>query len=150
MSAAAETTGGSMNRRQVLSGVGFLAAAATTVEQARSQSSAGVPNIALVATASACVSKGQLCLSHCLDMLATGDKSMGACSKTAREMLAVCDAMLSLAAQGAPSVSRFAAVCLDVCKRCEAECRKHVQHTPCKDCATACAACQVECRKVAA
>jgi Cys-rich four helix bundle protein (predicted Tat secretion target) len=139
-----------MNRRQVLSGVGFLAAAATTAEQARSQSAAGVPNTALVATASACVSKGQLCLSHCLDMLATGDKSMSACSKTAREMLTVCGAMLSLAAQGAPSLPKFATVCLDVCKRCEAECRKHVQHTPCKDCAAACAACQVECKKIAA
>ena len=138
-----------MNRRQVLSGVGFLAAATATVEQARSQSAAGVPNIALAATAGACVSKGQLCLSHCLDMLATGDKSMAACSKTAHEMLAVCGAMLSLAAQGAPSLPRFAAVCLDVCRRCEAECRKHAQHTPCKDCATACAACQVECKKIA-
>jgi Cys-rich four helix bundle protein (predicted Tat secretion target) len=139
-----------MNRRQVLSGVGFLTAAATTVEQAQSQSSAGVANKALVATASDCVSKGQLCLSHCLDMLATGDKSMAACSKTAREMLAVCGTTLALAAQGAPSLPKFATVCLDVCKRCEAECRKHAQHTPCKDCAEACAACQVECKKVAA
>jgi Cys-rich four helix bundle protein (predicted Tat secretion target) len=146
----AATIGGSMNRRQVLSGVGFLATAAGTAEQARSQSSAGVANKALVATASDCVGKGQVCLSHCLDMLATGDKSMGACSKTVDEMLAVCGAMVSLAAQGAPSVSKFAAVCLDVCRRCEAECRKHAQHTPCKDCATACAACQVECKKIAA
>ena len=37
-----------MNRRQVLSGVGFLAAAAITVEQGRSQSSAGIamPSVA--------------------------------------------------------------------------------------------------------
>jgi Cys-rich four helix bundle protein (predicted Tat secretion target) len=139
-----------MNRRQVLCGVGFLAAAAATVEQGRSQSSAGVPNRALVGTASDCLSKGQLCLTHCHEMLATGDKTMGACAKTASEMVAVCAAMLSLAAQGAPSLSKFATVCLDVCKRCEAECRKHIQHSPCKDCATACAACQVECKKIAA
>jgi len=111
---------------------------------------AGVANKPLVATASDCLGKGQICLSHCLDMLASGDKSMAACSKTANEMLAVCGAMLSLAAQGAPSIPKFAAVCLDVCRRCEAECRKHIQHTPCKDCAAACAACQVECKKVAA
>ena len=139
-----------MNRRQVLSGAGFLAAAAVTVEQARSQSSAGVANKAVVATAGDCLSKGELCLSHCHEMLATGDKSMGACAKTVSEMIAVCGAMLSLAAQGAPSLSRFATVCLDVCRRCEAECRKHVQHTPCKDCATACGACQTECKKIAA
>jgi len=139
-----------MNRRQILSGVGFLAAAATTAEQARSQNPAGVANKAVVATASDCLSKGQLCLSHCHEMLATGDKSMGACAKTASEMVAVCGAMLSLAAQGAPSLSKAATVCLDVCRRCEAECRKHIQHSPCKDCATACAACQVECKKIAA
>ncbi len=137
-----------MNRRQVLSGAGILAAAATTVEQARPQSPAGVANTAIVAAASNCVSKGELCLSHCHAMLATGDKSMGACAKTANEMLASCRAILSLAAQGAPSLSRFAAVCADVCRRCEAECRKHA-HAPCKDCATACAACAAECKKAA-
>ena len=139
-----------MNRRDVLSGVGFLAAAAATVEQGRSQSSAGVPNKALVATASDCLSKGELCLSHCHEMLATGDKTMGACAKTASEMVAVCGAMLSLAAQGAPSVAKFATVCLDVCRRCEAECRKHEQHPPCADCAKSCAACAAECKKIAA
>jgi Cys-rich four helix bundle protein (predicted Tat secretion target) len=139
-----------MNRRQVLGGAGFLAAAAATVEQGRSQSSAGVPNKALVATASDCLSKGELCLSHCHGMLANGDKSMGACAKTASEMLATCGALLSLAAQGAPSLSKFATVCLDVCKRCEAECRKHLQHPPCADCAAACATCAAECKKIAA
>jgi len=33
-------------------------------------------------------------------MLATGDKSMGACVKTASEMVAACGALLSLAVQG--------------------------------------------------
>jgi len=138
-----------MNRRQVLSGVGFLAVAAGTAEQGRSQTSAGVPNKAVVAASSDCVNKGEACLAHCLELLGTGDKSMAACSKTVNEMLAVCAAMRSLAAQGAPSLGKFAAVCLDVCKRCETECRKHV-HSQCKDCATACAACQVECKKIAA
>jgi Cys-rich four helix bundle protein (predicted Tat secretion target) len=138
-----------MNRRQVLSGVGFLAVAAATVEQGRSQSSSGVANKALVATAGDCVSKGEICLSHCLEMLGTGDKSLAACSKSVNEMLATCGALLSLAAQGAPSLSKLASVALDVCKRCEAECRKHA-HKPCTDCAAACVACAAECKKIAA
>ena len=138
-----------MNRRQVLSGVGFLAAAATTAEQGRSQSSAGVANKALVGTASECVSKGEVCLSHCLELLGNGDKSMGACAKSVNEMLAVCGAVLALAAQGAPALSKLAGVCLDVCRRCEAECRKHA-HKPCTDCAAACVACAAECKKIAA
>jgi len=139
-----------MNRREILRGAGVLAAAVAAAQPGRSQSSAGVADKALVATASDCLSKGQICLNHCLAMLASGDKSMAACSKTANEMIAVCGAMLALAAQGAPSLPKFATVCLDVCKRCEAECNKHAQHSPCKDCATACAACQVECKKIAA
>jgi Cys-rich four helix bundle protein (predicted Tat secretion target) len=127
--------------------MGFLAAA-TTVEQGRSQSSAGVMNKALVGAASECVSKGEVCLSHCLDLMATGDKSMGACAKTVNEMLAVCGAVRALAAQGAPALSKLAGVCLDVCKRCETECQKHA-HSQCKDCAAACAACQAECKKIA-
>ena len=139
-----------MNRRQVLSGVGVLAAAAAAVQQAHSGGSAGIANRALVGTASDCVSKGQVCLSHCHEMLATGDKSLGACAKSVSELLAVCGALLALAAQGAPSLPKLAAVGFDVCTRCEAECRKHVQHPPCKDCAEACAACAAQCKKVAA
>jgi len=138
-----------MNRRQVLSGVGFLAVAAGTVEQGLSQGSAGVPNKALVATSSDCVSKGEICLSHCIDILASGDKSMAACAKSVDELLAVCGALHALAAQGAPSLGKLASVALDVCRRCEAECKKHA-HPPCKDCATACAACAAECKKIAA
>ena len=138
-----------MNRRQVLSGVGFLAAAAGIAEQGRSEMVAGVPNDAVAAAASNCVSKGEACLNHCLALLGSGDKSMAACSKTVSEMLAVCGAMRSLAAQGAPSLPKFASVCLEVCKRCETECRKHA-HGPCKECAAACAACQAECKKIAA
>ncbi|MGD0868754.1 MAG: Csp1 family four helix bundle copper storage protein [Bryobacteraceae bacterium] len=138
-----------MNRRQVLSGVGFLAAAATTVEQGRSQSSAGAVNKALVSSASDCVGKGEVCLSHCLELLATGDKSMSACAKSTNEMLAVCGALLSIAAQGAPSLSKLAGIAFDICRRCETECRKHA-HAPCTDCAVACAACAAECKKIAA
>jgi len=137
-----------MNRREVLSGAGLLAAAATTVRPGRSQSSAGVANKALVGSASNCVSTGEVCLDHCIEMLASGDKSMAACARSVTELIAVCGALLSLAAQGAPSLPKLASVALDVCKRCETECRKH-PHKPCTDCAAACAACAAECRKIA-
>ena len=138
-----------MNRREILRGAGFLAAGAAAVERGRSQNSPGVVNKPLVVSASDCVSKGEVCLTHCVEMLSTGDKSMAGCARSVNELLAVCGALLSLAAQGAPSLSKLAGVALDVCKRCEAECRKHA-HTPCKDCAAACAACATECKKIAA
>ena len=136
-----------MNRRQVLSGVGLLAAAAAAAQPDRSGSSVGTVDRALVGAASDCVSKGQVCLSHCHEMLANGDKSMAACAKTVSELLAVCGALVAVAAQGAPSLPKLAAVAFDVCTRCEAECRKHAQHPPCKDCAEACVAVQLNARK---
>ena len=134
---------GCMNRRQVLGGVGLFAAAVTTVEQASSQTPAGGVNRAVVSAASDCVGKGQVCLSHCHVLLAAGDKSLGECAKMANEVVAVCGALLSVAAQSAPSLSRLAGVALEVCRRCESECRKFA-HAPCKDCAAACAACALE------
>jgi Cys-rich four helix bundle protein (predicted Tat secretion target) len=107
-------------------------------------------NRALVDAAGDCVSKGQVCLSHCNEVLATGDKSMAACAMSVSELLAVCGALLALAAQGAPSLPKLASVAFDVCTRCEAECRKHAQHPPCKDCADACATCAAQCKKAAA
>ena len=139
-----------MNRRQVLGGVGVLAVAAAAAQPGFSESTVGIANRALVDTASDCVSKGQVCLSHCHEMLATGDKSLGACAKSVSELLAVCGALVALAAQGAPSLPKLAAVAFDVCTRCEAECLKHAQHPPCKDCADACVACAAQCKKVAA
>ncbi len=139
-----------MNRRQVLGGVGVLAATAAAARQGLSGSTVGIVDRPLVDAASDCVSKGQVCLSHCHEMLANGDKSMAACAKSVSELLAVCGALLALAAQGAPSLPKLAAVAFDVCTRCEAECLKHAQHPPCKDCADACVACAAQCKKVAA
>jgi len=138
-----------MKRRQVLGFLGVAAAAPSVMaaEQAQHSHASSVP--ALVAAASNCVVRGEICLAHCHLLLATGDKSMGPCSKTASEMSALCGALRSVAAQDAPSLRKLAAVALDACSRCEAECRKHEAHTPCKDCAEACAACAAECRKLA-
>jgi Cys-rich four helix bundle protein (predicted Tat secretion target) len=111
----------------------------------------GTPHQALIDAASGCVSKADICLAHCHELLAAGDKSLGACTKTASEVLALCTALRSIAAQNAPSLPRLASVALDSCKRCEAECRKHEKmHEVCKNCADACAACAVECKKAAA
>jgi Cys-rich four helix bundle protein (predicted Tat secretion target) len=104
----------------------------------------------LARTASDCVSKGEVCLTHCYELLAQGDKSMASCAKTVREMLAICTALRSLASQEAPALPKVAGVALEACNRCEAECRKHEKtHSQCKECGDACAACAAECKKVA-
>ncbi|MCX7056737.1 MAG: Csp1 family four helix bundle copper storage protein [Proteobacteria bacterium] len=96
-----------------------------------------------------CVRAAEICHAHCLDLLAEGDKAMAACARSVTGLQAVCSALAVLAAQNSPLLPRYASVARDVCKACEDECRKHVDHAPCKACAEACAACAQECGKIA-
>lgn len=151
-----------MDRRNVLLGLGAVTATAVAGSAFAQEQQhmhdhehmhhlGGSPNQALIAAASECASKADICLAHCHALLAEGDKSMGPCSKTTSEVLALCTALRSIAAQNAPSLAHLASVALDGCARCEAECRKHEKiHQVCKDCAEACAACAMECKKAAA
>ncbi len=144
-----------MQRREVLVGLGAVASAMgipTAVAQTEHHHEHGnAAHQALADKASDCVSKGEVCLTHCVELLAQGDKSMASCAKSVREMLVLCSALRSIAFQEAPALPKLAAVCMDACTRCEAECRKHEKvHAQCKACGESCAACAAECKKVAA
>jgi Cys-rich four helix bundle protein (predicted Tat secretion target) len=70
-----------------------------------------------------------------------GDKSLADCMRSVSAMLPVCAAMNRLAIQDAKRLKDLAKVCADICRDCEAECRKHeFHHVECKRCAEACAA----------
>ena len=158
-----------MDRREMLqSGVALTLAAAGTAAMAQ----AGKPDAgqehhhhmaaskyaALITATSDCVHVGQICAAHCIVIMGQtaaltgkGDKEMAACAKGVAQMLATCQALLSLAAQNSKYVPKMAALALAACEDCEKECRKHEkEHKECKDCAEACVACARECKKVAA
>lgn len=106
---------------------------------------------AVMQSAAHCVMTGETCLAHCHIVLADGEKEMAECAKSVNELVAVCTALRSLAAQGAPRTPAMAKVALDTCLACEKECRKHEKkHSQCKDCADACKACADDCRKLGA
>lgn len=107
-------------------------------------------NTGLIESASDCVLKAQICLQHCLVLLGQGDKSMAACAMSASQVEAICGALQKLAAAEAKSLPQMAKVAMDVCKECEAECKKTEKHPECKACMEACAACYKECKKIAA
>ena len=137
-----------MQRRELLASLGVVAAVTAvpnSAAQSPHQHSHGTAALQTLADkAGDCVSKGEVCLTHCYELLAQGDKSMASCAKSVREMLALCNALRSIASQEAP-------IAQDACTRCEAECRKHEEmHAACKACAEACAACAAECKRVAA
>lgn len=110
----------------------------------------GAPHDALVRSTAECIGRGEVCLAHCIDLLATGDTMLAECAKRVNEMIALCGALRTIAAQDAPSLHALARVTDEVCQRCEEECRKHQDHhTQCRDCAEVCAACRRECAAVA-
>ena len=77
------------------------------------------PNAALIAAAADCVSKGQICLSHCLDLLASGEKEMLGCGKSVNETVAICVALQALAAQDAKALKSLAKLAEETCLACE-------------------------------
>jgi len=109
----------------------------------------GAKNQALIDAASACSSTAEICVGHCVEMLAGGDKTLAACAASSLEVAVVCNGLRALAAQNSAHLASYAKVAADVCKSCEAECRKHAEHMACKNCGDACAACAVKCGKVA-
>ncbi len=105
----------------------------------------------LAEAAGHCLRTGEVCLNHCLDLLAQGDKEMAICGKAVNELIAVCATLQKLAATESKFLAKYAKLAAEVCENCEKECRKHEKkHRPCRDCAEACAACLKECRKFAA
>ncbi len=146
-----------MERRRLLFSMGAVALAASA-ERGVSQGMADMPGMdhsaapkhqALIESASKCSSSAEACTTHCVQMLAAGDKSLLACAASSREVAVVCSGLFSLASQDAPDLAKYAKLTAEICTICEAECRKHPQHPPCVRCGDACAACAKECSKVA-
>ena len=146
-----------MNKRELMTRTSAVVLAALTgnamAQEAMHAHHHGAtgPNAALLATTSDCLVKGQICVAHCLDLLGEGDKEMAGCAKAVSQMLALCGALQSLAAQQPSYVPTLAQTVMAACLACEKECRKHeTEHTQSKDCAAACAECAKQCKAVAA
>jgi len=106
---------------------------------------------ALTEAANACSTKGEICISHCLETFLTGDTTMAECAYAVQQMLPVCAAMAQLSAYDSKHLGAMAKACIGVCEDCEKECRVHEEHQPeCRDCADACAALIKEAKKVLA
>lgn len=145
-----------MNRREMLlSGLALAGSALVTQAQAADghdhHHHGMAANADLTNAIADCIQKGQVCLSHGLDLLGQGDKEMAACAKSVNQMLALCGALQQLANQQSAYLPKLAALAMDACKQCEDECKKHAKkHEACKACGESCAACAKECKKITA
>ena len=149
-----------MERRELLSAMGGLAIASlgTNAIAAATPSAADHSHhhhdegghSALAAAAADCVTKGNICLAHCLVLLGDGDKGMVQCARSVNQMLAYCGALQKIAAQDSSRTAALAKLTLEVCVECEKECRRHEKkHAECKACADSCAECIKQCKATA-
>lgn len=142
-----------MDRREMLTFVGatLLSAGAPGAFSQNERNGHGdlIKNPSLFDASVACSKAAELCVGHCIEMFAQGDKSLIVCARKSREVVVVSNALRALAAQSSPHLAQFARLSAEICRSCEAECRKHTQHTTCKNCADACDACAAECNKFA-
>lgn len=148
-----------MNRRELLLGSLAMASAAVVsnaqaVEHKHDMHEhhhdASAANAAVATTAADCLQTGEVCLNHCLDLWAKGEKDMASCAKSVNQLLAMCSALQQLANQNSKHLAKLAAVAMAVCKECEEECKKFDKHEACKACGESCAACYKECGKITA
>ena len=157
-----------MNRRELLIGSVAMAALATagkafSAEQEHMDMNMGMDhdnmgmmhdhhstrNEKLIAAASDCVLKANICLQHCVELLGQGDKSLAACAKSSSQVAAMCAALQQMASAESKYLPQLAKVAMDVCKDCEEECKKTEKHPECKACEEACATCYKECKAIA-
>jgi Cys-rich four helix bundle protein (predicted Tat secretion target) len=150
-----------MERRELLGALGGLTIAgmATTAiateppdvtDHSHHQHHDEAGNSALAAASADCVTKGNICMAHCLVLLGDGDKGMVQCARSVNQMLAFCSALQKIAAQNSSRTAALAKLTLEVCAECEKECRRHEKkHAECKACADACAECIKQCKAMA-
>ncbi len=147
-----------MNRRELLLGAAAMAAAATAGRAFAAEHDHGhehqhanpFHHDKLIAAASDCALKANICLQHCIVALGQGDKSMAACAESSTQVSAICTALQQLATADSKHLPQLATVAMDICKECEEECKKTEKHPECKACKEACAVCYEECKKIAA
>ena len=143
-----------MDRREAVIGAGVLALGAVAVARAAAEGDThehhhGASHDALAKAAGACVTDGQACLNHCLDLLSSGHKELAACAKSVTQLVSICGALQNLANQDSKYLTKAAALAMDACQDCEEECKKHAdKHEVCKRCGESCRACYKECKQL--
>jgi Cys-rich four helix bundle protein (predicted Tat secretion target) len=86
-----------------------------------------------------CTRTAQTCIAHCQELLAEGDKSLGACLRTALDADAVGGAVLRLAGLNSRFTAALAKQSIPVLQACFEACKEHVEHhAQCKACHDAC------------
>ncbi|WP_369813422.1 Csp1 family four helix bundle copper storage protein [Synechococcus sp. MIT S9509] len=161
-----------INRREMISALGLTAvgaaapsaasalthqvtngAAPTEKDAALTASSGNIsapnPYANCIITAKNCVASAEICLTKMVELLAKGEETFFECAVATRQMLPICEALLSLSAQESPLTTGIAKLSIKSCTECAAACKPHIDHHPaCQECYLSCLACIKSCREI--
>lgn len=106
---------------------------------------------AVVAPFQACTAATATCIAHCQVMLATGDKAMAECLRTALDCDITCNAALRAATLNSDFTPALLKTAIGAMEACVKACKPHVNHhMECAACHDACLAAIAAARKLAA
>ncbi|MDH5711540.1 MAG: four-helix bundle copper-binding protein [Gammaproteobacteria bacterium] len=145
----------SLSRRELLAGataaIALTGSSLAFAEQDHKHHHSSNPYEATIDASLDCLKKGQACLDHCMLLFKKGDTSVADCADTVNEMLAMCSTLSKLSSYQSKHLKAFTKVCIESCKDCLKECRKHEdKHPECKACADSCRNCIKQCEKLVA
>ncbi|RBW70960.1 four-helix bundle copper-binding protein [Bacillus taeanensis] len=86
---------------------------------------------------------------HCYDECLNEEnvKSMSECIRLDRECADICSFLEQSLSRNSPFIKETANLCIEACKKCADECKKH-NHDHCQKCAESCRKCADECEKL--
>jgi Cys-rich four helix bundle protein (predicted Tat secretion target) len=139
-----------MDRRLFIVTAGAAALIGTAAGPAASQERQDASlRQAVVDACADCMKTGEACLAMCNEMLRHGMTDVAECHARVVDMLAMCEAMGSMAAANASPPTRLkalAALCADTCRDCARACEPQAaRHAECKTCMDDAAACAQAC-----
>ncbi len=128
------------NARNDVAAAKPAAAVDHSAHQGHAAAAAAPGRYAALATVYAdCAARATECITHCQSVLATGDKSLGDCLKTALACQTTCTAVAQLARLNSDFAPALARDTVPVMKACLDTCRPHIEHHAiCKACFDAC------------
>lgn len=90
-----------------------------------------------------------LCVTHCANLLAAGNKQHLSCLMHCRDCATCCAACSQVCASGGPLSAVMADCCAKCCDHCAKACEAFPDDKHCKACAEECRKCQKACQAVA-
>lgn len=102
-------------------------------------------------TARECAASAKICISHCTQEFAKGNKMLAACQAITVNTMAICEALEMVTTMDSlpkAELTAFVESCSDICELCAKECKKHKKHDECLECAKACEACIKACQRL--